>query len=252
MPFDTALAHGGPAALLVLVLTLASCAPVGLPALDMESLSLLRLEYLERAERLPSINIDRVFLPELNHLGRLSPMLWRIRSESLPQRELLRPLPIEDVDLRLRETFSKTLQEFGFTMKGWTGQPDLRMRVDVERLVLLSENGSADRRACELHLLLRIEENPSGLEITRYRCRTRSEIPGSWLSLRGEFAQWVPRGGEPDPFEAAVAEAARQFLNQSLEFWKRPANWREGGVQLSDGLGRPGYPTADATNSTTL
>ncbi len=213
---------------------LAGClSPAPPPNLDPESLSLLRLEYLERSARLPAMNIDRVDLPQVDYLGRFSPVLWKIRTAELPQRELLRPLPIENPDLRLRDTLSRTFEEFGFTMRGWPGRPALRMRVEVERLLLLSENGHTDRRACELHLLMRIEENLSGLEVTRYRCRTRSELPGSWLALREGFPQWIPSANEPDPFERAVAEAARQFLVQSVEFWKDPGNWEGVGLKLS-------------------
>ncbi len=221
-------------ALLLLVSALASCAPGGPPPdLDPASLSLLRLEYHERAGRLPSMNIDRVDLPQVDFLGRFSPVLWMIRSEKIPRRELLRPLPYDDVDLRLRDTLTSTLEEFGFTMRGWPERPSLRMRVDVERLLLLSENGDSDRRSCELDLLLRIEENPSGLEVTRFRCKARSELPGSWTAYREGGVQWIPRVGEPDPIETAVAQAARQFLTESLEFWREPDNWREGGVMFS-------------------
>jgi hypothetical protein len=235
--YDTHPSRRLPALVAVLFLLgagLVSCAPMGAPPdLDPASLSLLRLEYHERAARLPTMNIDRVELPQVDYLGRFSPLLWMIRSESLPRRELLRPLPYEDVDLRLRDTFSRTLEEFGFTMRGWPGRPSLRLRVDVERLLLLSENGDSDRRSCEITLLLRIQENPSGLEVTRFRCKARSDLPGSWTALREGHAQWTPRIGEPDPIEAAVAVAARQFLVQSLEFWREPDNWREGSIGFS-------------------
>ncbi len=232
------------ATLLLMVSALLSCAPAGAPPdLDPASLSLLRLEYHERAARLPSMNLDRVDLPQVDYLGRFSPLLWMIRSENIPRRELLRPLPYEDVDLRLRDTFSRTLEEFGFTMQGWPGLPSLRLRVDVERLLLLSEDGGSDRRSCELDLLLRIEENPSGLEICRFRCQSRSDLPGSWTAMREGHAQWTPRAGEPDPIEAAVAVAARHFLVQSLDFWREPDNWQEGGVNFSSAA-----PAADRSD----
>ena len=123
---------------------------------------------------------------------------------------------------------------------------ETHLRVEVERLLLLSENGDTDRRSCELHLLMRIEENVSGLEISRYHCRTRSELPGSWVALREGFPQWIPAANEPDPFERAVAEAARQFLAKSVEFWKHPENWEDVGIKLSGAS--PAAPAAVPTS----
>jgi len=88
-------------------------------------------------------------VPYESRIGRFSPVLWRIRSEQWPGRELYRPLPISDVDLTLYESLLQTLEGFGFNVQGWTGEPDLRLRVEVERLVLQSEDGGKPLRACE-------------------------------------------------------------------------------------------------------
>ncbi|MBM4117881.1 hypothetical protein FJ251_09075 [bacterium] len=216
-----------------LLLAALGCRPASAPGLDPEQLSLLRLEYLERAERLPALRFDQVELPAAERFGSFSPLRWELRAPALPLQEALRPLPYADPGPRLRESLARVLQDFGFETGGISRRRALRLLVSVERIVLLTEADGQERRSCELQLLLRIAEEPSGLELRRYRSRGRSELPGSWLALREGHAQWSPHPGEPDPLTAAAALAAQDFLAESLDFWRRPANWEQGAVNLT-------------------
>jgi len=217
-----------------LLLAALACRPPGAaPRLDPEGLSLLRLEYLERAARLPALRFDEVALPDVEHLGAFSPLRWERRAPDLPGDEALRDLPYGDAGPRLREALAQSLHEFGFHTQPLPGRPALRLRVDVAALVLRSEAAPVDRRRCDLECELRLIETGSGLELGRYRVRGRSELPGSWLTLREGHVQWAPQPDEPDPLAAAAAAAAEDFLRQSLPFWSDPANWEEGGVNLT-------------------
>lgn len=216
-----------------LLLAALACRPASAPTLDPEQLSLLRLEYLERAERLPALHFDQVDLPAGEHFGSFSPLRWELRAPALPLQEALRPLPYADPGPRLRESLARTFQDFGFETSAGSRRAALRLLVSVERLVLQTEANGRDRRGCELELLLRIVEEPSGLELKRYRSRGHSELPGSWLALREGHAQWSPDPAEPDPLSAAAALAAQDFLAESLEFWRRPENWEQGTVNLT-------------------
>jgi len=216
-----------------LLLAALACRPAAQPALDPERLSLLRLEYLERAEHLPALHLDRVDLPVDEHFGSFSPLRWELRAPGLPLQETLRPLPYAEPGPRLRESLARTLQDFGFETGADSRRTSLRLRVSVERLVLQTEADGEDRRGCELELLLRIVEEPSGLELQRYRSRGRSALPGAWLALREGHAQWSPDPAEPDPLSAAAVLAAQAFLAESLEFWRRSENWEQGTVNLT-------------------
>lgn len=224
------LAHAVAAGLLLAAL---ACRPAAPPALDPEQLSLLRLEYLERAERLPALRFDRVELPVDEHFGSFSPLRWELRAPGLPLQEALRPLPYADLGPRLRESLARTLQDFGFETSAGSRRTALRLQVSVERLVLKTEADGGDRRGCELELLLRIAEEHSGLELQRYRSRGYSALPGSWLAVREGHAQWSPDPAEPDPLSAAVALAAQDFLVESLEFWRQPETWEREAVNLT-------------------
>lgn len=220
--------------LVLIALLPLACGPAGGEMrLDPAALSLLRLEYLERAASLPPLAVDRVELPTGERLGSFSPVIWRISAEGLSGAQALRPLPYRDPAPRLADVLARTFSQFGFNTRGWTGVPPLRLRVEVQRLVLVTENGSADTRSCDVDLRFVLEENPLGLEIRSYDSRARVSFPGSWLALREGFASWAPRPGEPDPLDAAVARAAEDFLAQSLPFWKRPENWSEGRIELT-------------------
>jgi hypothetical protein len=211
---------------------LAGCGAARGPSLDPDDIALLRLEYLERAAQLPTLNLDRIELPDQQHLSSFSSMVWRVRSDMAPGRELFRPLPVANVDLLLHDRLVRKLEEYGFNIRGWQRSPELRLRVDVEKLILSSEDVPQGRRACEISLLFRIEELPAGLEIRRFRGRASLELPGSWTVVRGEETIWLPREDGPDPIALAASVAAERFLQESLEFWKTPQLWQEGGVRF--------------------
>ncbi len=222
-----------PLAALAALAALGGCRPAKAPVLDPAGLALLRLEYLERAAGLPALNIDRIDVPREEFLGRYSPVVWRIRSELAAGGEVFRPLPVDDLDLQLRESLMRTLEDFGFNMRGWTSTPGLRMRVEVARLVLLSEEGPQSRRVCDLELRFHIDEFPSGLPIESFRTGARRELSGSWTVLRGKEAVWIPRDATDDPIALAAVSATQQFLHESLEFWKDRSRWEGGGLRLS-------------------
>jgi len=217
----------------LLLAALACRPPSGGLQLDPEGLSLLRLEYLERAQRLPALRFDQVDLPASERLGTFSPLRWELRASSLPAGATLRALPYADPGPRLREALARSLRDVGFNTGAPAGRPTLRLAIEVERLVLRSEAAPADRRLCELELVVRIAELPTDVELHRYRVRGRSELAGAWLTLREGHAQWAPKPGEADPLAEAAAAAAQDFLQQSLPFWREPANWEEGGINLT-------------------
>ena len=97
----------------------------------------------------------------------------------------------------------------------------------------LSEDGARESRACDLSMVFHVDEYASGLEIESFHSAARWELPGSWTLLRGEEATWMPSDPKQDPIELAAEAAVQRFLLESLEFWKSPAHWREGGVKLS-------------------
>ncbi len=211
-----------------------ACRPAGGGLrLDPEGLTLLRLEYLERAEQLPALRFDQVELPTDERLGAFSPLRWELRAPDLPGDEALRRLPYADPSLRLRDTLARNLQSFGFNTQPVAGRPVLHLTVVVEQLVLRSEAAPVDRRLCELQLVVRLAEAPTDLELRRYGVRGRSELPGSWLMLREGHAQWAPRPGEADPLIEAAIAATEDFLQQSLPFWSEPANWEDGSISLT-------------------
>ena len=217
-----------------LLLAALACRPPGDGLrLDPEGLSLLRMEYLERAEQLPALRFDQVELPASQRLGIFSPLRWELRAPSLPEDEALRALPYADPGPRLREAIAHSLRSFGFDTGAAAGRPALRLAVEVERLVLRSEGAPAERRTCELDGVVRIAEALTDLEICRYSVHGRCELPGSWLALRKGHAQWAPRPGEADPLVEAAIAATEDFLQQSLPFWREPANWEEDGISLT-------------------
>ena len=69
---------------------------------------------------------ESIKLPAGERISRLSPVLWRIRSQKIPGRELYRPLPVADVDQSLYQTLTRTMEDFGFNMGGWSDEPDLQ------------------------------------------------------------------------------------------------------------------------------
>ena len=218
---------------LALCATVSACGAARGPALGLYEQALLRLEYLERASLLPALTLDRIDLPTERRLGNFSQMVWRIQSDSHPGRELFRPLPVPDVDLLLRRSMVHTLEEYGFNMSHWQ-RPSLRLRVEVEKLVLSSLDKPTDTRSCDLTLVFRIEELPAGLEIQRFRSRSKLELPGSWTVARGEEMIWLPLAGGPDPIALAATDATERFLSASLKFWQTPALWQLGVINLSD------------------
>ncbi|MCP4546948.1 MAG: hypothetical protein GY835_10835 [bacterium] len=222
--------------LLAAVMLIASCLPVGRTVLDTDEQTLLRLEYLERAARLPAINIESIEIPEEIWLGSFSPLVWKIRENSDSNRELYRPLPTEDLDLQLRQALVTTLEDYGFNMRDWSRPPDLRLHVRVEKLILTSEFREDEidsRRVCDVQFSFCLEEHPSGVEIETFTSSGRWELPGSWLVMDGDEPRWLPRPDEIDPVDRATEVAALLFLRDSSGFWSDPANWEEGRINLS-------------------
>lgn len=217
-----------------LILAVLACRPPGAGLqLDPESLSLLRLDYLEQAAHLPVLRFDQVDVPAVEQPASFSPLRWELRAPALPADETLRALPYADPGPRLRELIASNLRDFGFETGTGTGRPALRLAIEVQRLVVRSEAPPSDRRRCELELVVRIAEASTELELRRYRVHGKSELAGSWLALREGHAQWAPKPGEADPLAEATAAALQDFLVQSLAFWRDPANWEEGSVNLT-------------------
>jgi hypothetical protein len=201
--------------------------------LDPHQAEQLRADYGALAAQLPALRFDQVELPAAGQVASFSPLRWELRVPALPAEETLRALPYPDLGPRLRELFASHLGEVGLAIGATEGRPALQLAIEVHRLVLRSEAPPADRRRCELELVVRIAEAPTALELCRYRVQGRSELPGSWLALREGHAQWAPRPGDADPLAEAVALAAQAFLQQSLPFWRDPANWEEGNINLT-------------------
>lgn len=212
------------------LLAITACQSASTPRLDGANLALLRLEYLELAEDLPAVNLQEIEVPAADTPSRFSEMVWEVRSDDFPARDLFRPLPVEDLDLVLYASLTRTLEDFGFTVRGWPGRPELRMRVEVERCFLLSEDGDRDRSVCDMDLVFHVEEYASGLAIDRFTGSARLELPGSGLVVQSGEPRWAPDG---DPLAQTAAEATRHFLYRSRDFWKDPRHWRDGRVRLS-------------------
>jgi hypothetical protein len=215
------------------IASLTQCTPTRAPSAESGERALLRLEYLERAAQLPPLNLQSVELPADGRLGRFSPVVWHVRSALAPGREFFRPLPVSDVDLALRDTLTHTLEGYGFNLRGWDELPPLRLRVEVERLVLQSDEGADGSRGCDIALRFRVEENPSGVEVKTYRGEASCVLPGSRTALRGDEVVWAPRPGDTDPIAIAAVAATERFLDDSLGFWREPQQWRDGAVRIS-------------------
>ncbi|MBN2170915.1 MAG: hypothetical protein JW819_06320 [Candidatus Krumholzibacteriota bacterium] len=212
------------------LLMITACRPAAPPRLDGANLALLRLEYLELAENLPAVNLQQIEIPDTATPSRFSEMVWEVRSDDIPKHELFRPLPVEDLDLILYASLTRTLEDFGFTVRGWPGLPELRMRVEVARCFLLSEDGDRDRSVCDLDLVFLVEEYASGLAIDRFEASARLEQPGSGLVMQAGEPHWAPDG---DPLALTAVEATQHFLYRSRDFWKDPRHWRDGQVRLT-------------------
>jgi len=205
--------------LALLLAALAGCAGSGGEPMNP---SLLRMQYLERAPRLPHLRVDGVQMQTSARLGRGSRVAWRHRTGG---DELHRALPHFDAGEQIHETLLGLFESFGFAAHGWPHHAEVSLDLKVEKLLLVTGGEEEGSRACELELSLTARELPSGLEIARFRSSGRAELPGSWTRLRGGEPRWIPVPGEPDPLDRAAAELALRFLEESWDFWRQPENW---------------------------
>ena len=186
--------------------------------------ALLRMEYLERAPRLPHLRVDGVEMQTSSRLGRGSSLVWRHHDESA-ETEYNRPLPQPEPGDIVHESLVEVFESFGFATHGWPEHPEVLLRVRVEKLVLDSRGEEEGSRACELELAFTAREAPSGLEIARFKARGRAELPGSWTRVRGGEPRWVPVPDQADPLREAAVAVAMGFLQDSSKFWSHPPNW---------------------------
>jgi hypothetical protein len=172
------------------------------------------------------MRLDGVQLQESSRLGRMSPVVWHYQEKELG-RDFFLPLP-ESYELqdRMHESLSKTLEAFGFALRGWPGDPQVLVGVNVKHLYLRSLGLDEGYRSCALELEFILREAPSGLEITRFLARGETRLEGSWTHIFRDGPRWQPTGGEANPVLEATQEAVLEFLDQSREFWRNPDSWK--------------------------
>jgi len=222
-----------PGAVLVLSipLLLAACAAREEHAASTSG-ALLRLEYREQALTLPNLRLDGVQLQETRRLGRSSSVVWHFQEEELGEDHYL-PLPdSHEMQDSMHESLSEIFENFGFALRGWPGDPQILIGVEVKQLRLRSLGIGDGTRSCELELEFILREGPASVEITRFSARGESRLDGSWTFLDRSGPRWIPVPGERDPVIEATRDAAIGFLAESLEFWKDPDRWKSS-IRLS-------------------
>ncbi len=195
--------------------------------------ALLRLEYREHASLLPNLRLDGVQLQVSSRLGRTSTVVWHFQEKELGEDWYL-PIPDSyEMQDRMHASLMQTLENFGFALHGWPGDPQLFVGVKVRQMKLRSLGVGEGYRSCDLELEFILREAPSGVEIRRFNSRGQSRLSGSWTHMYRSGPRWLPESGQPHPVLEATRVATLDFLAESLEFWRDPAAW-ESSIKFSD------------------
>ncbi len=195
--------------------------------------ALLRLEYREHAPQLPNLRLDGVQLQESGRLGRGSTVVWHYQEKELGEDWYL-PIPDSfEMQDRMHSSLLNTLENFGFALHGWPGDPQLFVGVKVKQMRLRSLGVGEGYRSCDLELEFILREAPSGVEIRRFTSRGQSRLSGSWTHMYRSGPRWLPEGDQPHPVLEATRVAALDFLAESLEFWRDPQAWAAS-IKFSD------------------
>jgi hypothetical protein len=175
--------------------------------------------------RLPALQLQDIQVPEVRHVGLLSPVVWCVEAPELPGQPLYRPLPVRDLSSLLRDSLSRTLESYGFSLSRRGDPPSLSLIVAVDRLLLTSRDGIEGSRACRLDLRFLLQKNPGGQTIESFQTQAEQKLDGSWTIIQGTEPVWAPRPGEANPIDQAARVATESFLTQSLPFWRDSRHW---------------------------